>query len=62
MARTIFDRCIEASCAPMQVLCCAATHALIADTFACVPRGDIDLKGFGATPLYGIERELAANR
>ncbi|MET4699141.1 adenylate cyclase [Constrictibacter sp. MBR-5] len=53
---------IEAVCEPMQILCCAATHALIANDFDCRAQAEVDLKGFGASTLYSIERELARSR
>ena len=53
---------IEAACEPMQILCCAATHALIANDFDCIAREEVELKGFGASILYSIERELSGGR
>ena len=53
---------IEAACEPMQILCCAATHALIANDFDCIARDEVELKGFGASILYSIERELSGGR
>ncbi len=43
---------------PGRITISEATYQLIKDDFDCSPRGEHDVKGFGATNLFYLEREL----
>jgi class 3 adenylate cyclase len=49
---------MESLSEPGRITVSEATYDLIKDDFACSPRGQHDVKGFGATNLYFLEREL----
>ncbi|HSG15175.1 MAG TPA: adenylate/guanylate cyclase domain-containing protein [Anaerolineae bacterium] len=42
----------------MKITISENTYDLISDEFQCTERGEFDLKGFGPTPAYFLEREL----
>ncbi|MHA2428982.1 MAG: adenylate/guanylate cyclase domain-containing protein [Candidatus Hermodarchaeia archaeon] len=43
---------------PMQITISENTYQLIKDDFLCTERGEFEVKGFGETKLYFLEREL----
>jgi class 3 adenylate cyclase len=43
---------------PMQITISENTYQLIKDDFLCSERGEFEVKGFGTTKLYFLEREL----
>jgi adenylate cyclase len=43
---------------PMRVTISENTHNLIKDEFVCSERGEFEVKGFGPTVLYFLEREM----
>jgi adenylate cyclase len=43
---------------PMRVTISENTHKLIKDEFVCSERGEFEVKGFGPTVLYFLEREM----
>lgn len=47
---------------PMKITISQNTFDLISDDFHCVERGEFDVKGFGETSLYYLERELPRMR
>jgi adenylate cyclase len=47
---------------PMKITISENTFDLISDDFHCVERGQFDVKGFGDTTLYYLERELPRMR
>ena len=49
---------MESNSEPMRITLCKPTYELIKDDFACTPRGEIEIKGFGTQELYFLDREL----
>lgn len=47
---------------PMQISLTEATYTLLRDEFVASDRGEFDIKGFGPTRLYALEREMRAAR
>jgi adenylate cyclase len=47
---------------PMKITISDNTYQLIKDDFACSERGDFEVKGFGETKLYFLDRELPTVR
>jgi adenylate cyclase len=47
---------------PMKITISEDTYHLIKDDFACVERGEFEVKGFGTNTLYFLERELVRGR
>jgi class 3 adenylate cyclase len=43
---------------PMKITISESTYEIIKDDFACSPRGEFEVKGFGASNLYFLDREL----
>jgi len=53
---------LEGLCEPMEIVLDAATHALVKDAFACHPRGEQEIKGFGLQPIFTLDSELSLRR
>lgn len=51
---------MESFSEPMQITLCAETRELLKDDFACTPRGEFEVKGFGTLPLYSLDGELGS--
>jgi class 3 adenylate cyclase len=49
---------MESFSEPMQITLCAGTRELLKDDFACTPRGEFEVKGFGTLALYSLDGEL----
>jgi len=49
---------IETLSEPMKITISEDTYQLIKDDFACLERGEYEVKGFGMNTLYYLEREL----
>jgi adenylate cyclase len=48
---------LEQQAEPMQILLAGHTRALLADDFLLAEQGTVDLKGFGAVPIWSLEGE-----
>lgn len=53
---------MESLSEPMKITVSEETYRLIMDDFACVERGEFEVKGFGPNRLYFLERELVHGR
>jgi class 3 adenylate cyclase len=53
---------MESLSEPMKITISESTYQLIKDDFACSPRGEFEVKGFGTSNLYFLERELEGRR
>ncbi|RRJ83021.1 adenylate/guanylate cyclase domain-containing protein [Aestuariirhabdus litorea] len=49
---------MESLSEPMRITVNQATYELIKEEFAFIPRGEVEVKGFGIMPLYFLEEEL----
>jgi class 3 adenylate cyclase len=49
---------MESNSEPMRITLTKETYELIKDDFACTPRGEVEIKGFGTQELYFLDREL----
>ena len=49
---------MESNSEPMKITLTKDTYEMIKDDFDCVPRGEVEIKGFGTQELYFLEREI----
>jgi class 3 adenylate cyclase len=49
---------MESNSEPMRITLTKDTYELIKDDFVCIPRGEVEIKGFGTQEVYFLEKEL----
>ena len=50
---------MEQHCQPMEIVLCDPLYSLIRNDFAMTPRGEAEIKGFGACQLYVLDAPAA---